>query len=71
MAYRWRDGKVNLGALGELHVFQWLSLSGGEKWTWCLRSTVHNKTFPTQTAARRAALKWLRAALKQASKRIG
>jgi hypothetical protein len=70
---RWKDGKLDLGALGVLDVSDGYSAG----WFWELSSRdgrkmlIQGKTaYATQSAARRAAVSWLRRALQQAGKRV-
>jgi hypothetical protein len=63
---KWRDGKLDLGRLGALRLHHW---SGG--WQWYAPSDEADpREYATEAAAQRAAERWLRAALKQAAKRL-
>ena len=68
---RWtKDGKLNLGALGVLELHRW---SGGWQWYWSWTPDGHPidwKEYPSEDAAKRSAVSWLRRALKQAARRL-
>jgi hypothetical protein len=71
---RWKDGKLDLGALGALVVTE--STGYAEpRWWWgiCHEKDAYwqqTPSYKTASAAKRAAISWLRRALKQASKRV-
>ena len=68
---RWTNGKLDLGALGFLGVG---TFDAGAFWEWSYDDVTviytDGKPYPTSAAAKRAALAWLRRALKQAGKRV-
>jgi hypothetical protein len=70
---RWEDNRLELGTLGVLRVDQ---PRGGGLWWWEFLTSCYcylpdgEKRWASPSAARRAAVSWLRRALQQASKRV-
>ena len=71
---RWRDNRLNLGALGKMLIaVDEVLPDSGFYWRWVVPTdygAVISKMYPTSSRAKRAAESWLRRALKQASKRL-
>jgi hypothetical protein len=66
---RWRDNRLDLGALGEVLVYD-IGHNHKPAWVWRWKHDGDGKSYCTDERARRAAVVWLRRALKQAGKRL-
>ena len=70
---RWKNGKLDLGALGYITSGPTcLGSSKGFNFWWIVKDETPyiGIGYRTEVAARRAAMSWLRRALKQAAKRV-
>ena len=68
---RWtKDGKLDLGALGKLHVLDSNDNAGRAEFWFEVEIDYQSRSWRTEVVARRAAIAWMRRALKQAAKRL-
>lgn len=73
---KWTNGKLDLGRLGYMRTFSADDGRGRTEVWWELLcnkyddTMVISKSYRTEAAAQTAAIRWLRAALKQAAKRL-
>jgi hypothetical protein len=68
---RWtKDGKLDLGRLGKIHVLDATDNAGRMEFWFEVEVDHQSRSWRTEAAARRAAVSWLRRALKQAAGRL-
>jgi hypothetical protein len=67
---KWVDGRLDLGALGRIHLFDGEDRTGRTEFWFEAEVNHQSRAYRTEDAASRSAIAWLRRALKQASKRL-
>lgn len=68
----WKNGRLDLGRLGRLEAWRPMNVGGIWHWDWVLddRYCAVGHNYGSKAAAERAAVAWMRRAIRQASRRM-